>query len=386
MFNLWNRSYVHTFNQRSIFESKTILADAEYDGVVFLPSEFTNGGQMVYRDTDLNSLLDTYFNGNVGNLFSTLLSDRNSKWSIVLKHRDYYYLLGCYLKELQYSYKLSDDTVKTLAFTYLYDNFYYTNDALFADGFVAGSYSDVLKAAFSEHQATGVLDLITPTELPTEIGYFLMSEGILTESDLHDNFVHAAKMVVARLWDIHRNDFSEWMVLDTKHFLNMMKADDTAEVLSDDFSLSEMLSFVQSDRYLKNMFFQPFDFSTSNATWINSPNFKATASRLVLAWERLADYLVERGLDSEWASLRHADHSETLIRQEYVKKTCAAVKYLLELDGAPEMLEAPVSEMLGYDILSECMDKKYNKTLMLFALRGCSPAFASFIKQAFGEQ
>lgn len=386
MYNLWKRSYVQTFEQRPVFESKTILADSTFEGVVVGEDLFVNGGKLAYRGVGIDEVLNTHFAGSMSNLFATMLADSDSKWAVAVDHDDYYYVLAHYLKELQHTYKLTDPQLYTLAHSFLYDNFYYSNDAKFVDGFVSGAFASLMSAVFNSYTPTGVLDLIKPVDLPTEIGYFLIKQGIITEQDVHANFVNAAKMIVARLWQVHLNDFSEWLVLDTKHFLNMMKAEDTPAVVADDISFADMLAFMKADKYLNAMFFQSFPFFSSSAGWENDANFKVTASRIVNAWQKLADYLIARGLDAEWAQLRHSQYTEIILRYDYVKTNCDAVKYLLKLDDAPETLPAPLIDMLGYDVLSECMDSKYNKTLLLLTLRGSSPTFQSFVDTSFGAQ
>lgn len=382
---MWNRSYVHLFDQRNVFSSKTVLADPEYADVIFLDQDFAPGGEMVAKASTLQAALDDKFEGKISNLFATMLSSKNDKWALALTHHDYYRVLACYLKEIQHTYKLTDSDLHTLAFTYMYDNFYYSNDTLFRSGFSNNAYRDVMVASFADYSPTGVLDLLSPNELPSEIGYFLVGLGLIDEMDIWDSYVNAAKLVIRRLWDIHQNDSSEWLILDTKIFLNMMKADETPAVESDDFTLEEMMAYINGDRYLSAMFNQPFDFHGSASNWSDVPNFNDTASRLVASWERLAQYLVDRGLDAEWAKIRHSQYEETKLRYDYVMNTCTAVRYLLKLDNAPEKLDRPIRELLGYDIVSECMGRKYNTTLLLFALRGASPTFKKFITTAFGD-
>lgn len=385
MFNLWKRSYVHTFNQRNAFDSKTIMADAAYANTMFIQENFYDGGSLVHQGSGIDEIINKHYGGKVANLFVKLRGQSDTKWAVVVNHEDYYYLLACYLKELQHSFKFGDDDLHLLAFSFAYDNFYYANDARFVDGFVNGAYLGLMKAVFETYQPSGVLDLVKVVDLPTEIGYFLVKRDIVPEADIHANFVNAAKMIVTRLWQVHFNDFSEWLVLDTKHFLNMMKSSTSPEVTSDTITFDEMQAYIQADPYLKSMFFQAFPFFTSNANWTDDPNFKVTASRIVTAWQKLADYLVARGLDADWAKLRHSQYTEIILRYDYVKTNCDVVKYLLELDDAPEALDRPIIDMMGYDILSECMDNKYNKTLLLLTLRGMSPSFQGFVDKAFGE-
>lgn len=385
MFNLWDRTYVQTFNQRNIFDSKTILADSNWARVVFGPESF-RGGELIAQEWDLTDVLDKHYGGQLGSMFVELMSDRASKWSIVVNPRDYYKLLAHYLKELQYTYKFSDEDLHTLAFSFMYNNFYYSGDTEFVDGFVAKTYQDIMKRVFEEYTPVGILDLLDPSSLPTEITYFLLERDIIAEEVVIPKLKNAAKMVISRLWSVHNNDFSEWLILDTQHFLNLMKSPETAEVTTADFAFTDMFNMINVDPYLNSMFFSKFPFTTSVGDWDSDPNFKVTASRLIGAWEGLADYLVQRGIDQQWAEVRHSQYAEIILRYEYVKSTCAAVKYILQLDGAPETLDKPVLDMLGYDILSECFDTKYNKTLMLITFRGMSTTFKGFAEDAFKDQ
>jgi len=379
---MWNRTYVQTFNQRSVFDSKTILADSAWSKVVFGPDSF-KGGELVAQELSLDEVVNIHYNGQISDLFIELLSDKDSKWAIVVGYVDYYKLLAYYLKELQHTFSLSDENLHLLAFTFMYNNFYYSGDQGFVDGFVSKKFQAIMTQVFTEYTAVGVLDMLDHSSFPTEVAYFLLEKGIIPDEAVHEKLVTIAKMVVARLWQVHLNDYSEWLILDTQYFLNMLKSPATADVSATEFTFTDMFNMIHSDEYLNSMFFTEFPFFSSMDTWDSDPNFKVTASRLVGTWERLADYLVQRGIDEEWAKLRHVQYAEIILNYESIKSTCAALKYILQLDGAPETLDTPVLDMLGYDTLSECFNTKYNKTLLLVAMKGMSPAFEGFIVDAF---
>ncbi len=383
MFNMWKRTYVQTFNQRNFYDTNTLLADANWANVIMPDTLFRDGGALIHQTWSLDDLVNTAYSGQYSNLLVELLTESDKKWAIVVQHNDYYKLLAYYLKELQFAFKLPDEDLHMLAFSYMYNNFYYSNDQLFTDGFVGQTFQTIMRNVFTVYQPVGVLRGIAPVDLPTEVGYFLIKRGLVSEDLMKDKFVNAAKMVVSRLWQVHKNDFSEWLILDTQHFLNALKSPSTPEVVTDEFSFVDMFNLIASDDYLNSMFFTSFPFFSSPATWDSDPNFKITASRLVNAWEGLADYLVERGIDAEWAELRHSQYAEIILRYDYVKGTCKAVKYLLGLEGAVEELDQPVIDLLGYDLLSECFDTKYNKTLLLLTLRGMSNTYKQFIQSAF---
>ena len=385
MFNMWDRTYVHQFNQRQIFDSKTILADSQWSKVMFDPSSFRDGGKLVHQEWDLDDVVHKFYDDQYSSLLIELLSMSPDKCSIVVNTNDYYKLLAYYLKEVQYTFKLSTDDLNTVAFSFMYNNFYYSGDQTFVDGFVSGVFQETMKRIFNEYTPVGVLDLVDPSRLPTELTYFLAERSLITEAAIQSKLVNAAKLVISRLWQVHKNDFSEWLVLDTKYFLNLLKSPSTPEVVVDDFSFTDMFSMISADEYLNSMFFSAFPFFSSTATWDSDPNFKVTANRLVSAWEGLADYLVQRGIDETWSTLRHSQYAEIILRYEYVKGTCTAVRYILGLEGAPETLDTPVLDLLGYDVLSECFDSKYNKTLLLITFRGTSDTFKGFITAAFGE-
>lgn len=384
MFNLWKRTYVQLFSQRNIFDTKAIVADNTWSSVILPQTLFTSGG-LIHQENSLKALVDRQYDGQIGQLFTELLSDASGKWSVVVDHDDYYVLLAYYLKELQHTYKFSDADLHLIAYSYMYNNFYYSADQSFVDGFVGQVQQDAMKKVFKEYTPTGVLDLVDPVDLPTEIGYFLVVRGLVKESALAANFTNIAKLVVSRLWSVHFNDFSEWLILDTPHFLNMLKSPESAEVNTAEFSFPDMLNFMKTDPYLNAMFFSSISFFGPEADWDTDPNFKITASRVVAAWKGLADYLVQRGIDADWAQLRHSQYAEIILRYEYVNSTCLALQYILGLEGAPETIDKPLIEMLGYDVLSECMNSKYNKTLLLLTLRGLSSTFQGFITDAFAE-
>lgn len=384
MFNLWNRTYVQLFSQRNVFDTKCVLAADEWAAVVFTPTMF-NSGELVHQEKSLDAVIEKYYDNQVSNFLGELATDRASKWSIVVGYDDYYKLLGYFLKEVQHTFKISDADLHMIAYSYLYNNFYYGNDQSFVDGFVGQYHLEIVKQVFLTYTPTGVLDPIPAVELPTEIGYFLANRNLIEESQLADNFTNVAKLVVNRLWQVHYNDFSEWLILDTPHFLNMLKCDDTPAVLTNDFSFHDMFNFVKADPQLNAMFFSTVSYTSASTDWDNDPNYKVTASCVVGAWQHLADYLVARGIDADWAELRHSQYAEIILRYEYVSNTCKAVQYILQLDGAPESLDQPIIDMLGYDILSECMNSKYNKTLLLLTLRGMSSTFEGFITTAFAE-
>lgn len=385
MFNLWKRTYVQLFSQRNIFDTKAIVADSAWSSVILPDTAFTGGGSLVHQEHSLDALVSKQYNNQIGELFTELLTDSECKWSIVVGYEDYHKLLAYYLKELQYTYKFSDADLHMLAYSYIYNNFYYSHDQNYVDGFVGQTQQNIIKQIFKEHTPTGVLDLIAPVDLPTEIGYFLVVRGLVKEEELAANFTTVAKLVVSRLWSVHFNDFSEWLILDTPHFLNMLKSPETAEVNTAEFSFPDMLNFMKTDPYLNAMFFSAINFFGPEADWDSDPNFKHTASRVVASWKGLANYLVQRGIDADWAKLRHDHYAEIILRYEYVNDTCEAVQYILQLDGAPETINKPLVEMLGYDVLSECMNSKYNKTLLLLTLRGMSSTFQGFITDAFAE-
>lgn len=385
MFNMWKRTYVHTFNQRNIYDANVLLADQSLWTTLFPETMFRDGGQIVQQEPSIDALVNDVYSGQYSNLLVELASDSEKKWSIVVQHDDYYKLLAHYLVELQFTYKFSDEDLQLLAFTYMYNNFYYSGDQQFVNGFVSQTFQRTMKNVFLTYKPVGALAAMKPADLPTEIGYFLAKRDLVTEDLLKPKFVNAAKMVIARLRQVHLNDFSEWLILDTRYFLNALKDPNTPEIVADEFSFTDMFSLVASDDYLNSMFFTSFPFFSSSASWDTDPNFKVTAARLINSWESLADYLVERGLDDDWAQLRHSDYAELVIRHEYVKKTCKAVRYILELPGAVESLDEPIIDMLGYDLLSECFDTKYNKTLLLVSLRGMSPTYQGFVKAAFGD-
>ncbi|MNL13086.1 hypothetical protein D3C87_1339770 [compost metagenome] len=385
MFNLWKRTYVQLFSQRNIFDTKSIVADSQWSKIILPETIFTANGSLVHQENSLKTLIDKQYDGQIGQMFTELLTDSDEKWSIVVGYDDYHQLLAYYLKELQHTYKFTDADLHLLAYSYIYNNFYYSKDQNFVDGFVGQTQQDAMKKVFAEYTPTGVLDLIAPGDLPTEIGYFLVSRKLVSEDALQENFVNVAKLVVSRLWSVHFNDFSEWLILDTPHFLNMLKAPESAEVNTAEFSFPDMLNFMKTDPYLNAMFFSSINFFGPEADWDTDPNFKVTASRVVAAWKGLADYLVQRGIDADWAQLRHSQYAEIILRYEYVNNTCQALQYILQLDGAPETVDKPLVEMLGYDVLSECMNSKYNKTLLLLTLRGMSSTFQGFITDAFAE-
>ena len=384
MFNMWKRTYVHTLGQRSIYDAQVIVAESGMWNTLIPDTMFKEGGKLVYQEPSIDALVNEKFSGQYSNLMVELAADSEQKWSIVVQHDDYYKLLAHYLVELQFTYKISDDDLRLLAFTYMYNNFYYSGDQQFVSGFVGQTFQRTMNNVFLTYKPVGALAAMKPADLPTEIGYFLVKRGIVKEDLLEPKFVNAAKMVVSRLRQVHLNDFSEWLILDTRYFLNALKDPNTPEITADEFSFTDMFNLIASDDYLNSMFFTSFPFYSSNSSWDADPNFKVTAARLVNAWESLADYLVERGLDDDWAQLRHSDYAELVIRHEYVKKTCKAVRYILKLPNAVEALDEPIIDMLGYDLLSECFDTKYNKTLLLVSLRGMSPAYEGFVKAAFG--
>lgn len=385
MFNLWKRTYVQLFSQRNIFDTKAIVADSAWSTIILPDTAFTANGSLVHQEKSLGTLVEKSYFGQVGQLFTELLTDSDAKWSIVLGYDDYHQLLAYYLKELQHTYKFSDADLHLLAYSYIYNNFYYSADQNFVDGFVGQVQQDTMKKVFAEYTPSGALDMIAPVDLPTEIGYFLVKRGLVQEDALQANFVNIAKLVVSRLWSVHFNDFSEWLILDTPHFLNMLKSPESAEVNTADFSFPDMLNFMKTDPYLSAMFFSSTSFFGPEADWDTDPNFKITASRVVAAWKGLADYLVQRGIDADWAQLRHSQYAEIILRYEYVVGTCNALQYILQLEGAPESVDQPLIDMLGYDVLSECMNSKYNKTLLLLTLRGMSSTFQGFITDAFAE-
>ena len=226
MFNLWKRTYVQLFTQRNIFDTKAIVADSAWSTVILPETAFTGSGGLVHQENSLKTLVAKQYNGQIGELFTELLTDSEGKWSIVVGYDDYHKLLAYYLKELQHTYKFSDADLHMLAYSYIYNNFYYSHDQNYVDGFVGQTQQDIIKQIFNEYTSTGVLDLIAPVDLPTEIGYFLAVRGLVKEEDLAANFTTVAKLVVSRLWSVHFNDFSEWLILDTPHFLNMLKAPD----------------------------------------------------------------------------------------------------------------------------------------------------------------
>lgn len=385
MFNLWKRTYVQTFSQRNIFDTKAIVADSAWSTVILPPTAFTGTGSLVHQENSLKTLVAKQYDGQIGQLFTELLTDSDGKWAIVVGYDDYHQLLAYYLKELQHTYKFSDADLHLLAYSYIYNNFYYSGDQNFVDGFVGQVEQELMKKVFAEYTPSGVLDLISPVDLPTEIGYFLIKRGLIQEDVLEANFVNVAKLVVSRLWSVHFNDFSEWLILDTPHFLNMLKSPESAEVNTSEFSFPDMLNFMKTDPYLNAMFFSSINFFGPEADWDTDPNFRITASRVVAAWKGLADYLVQRGIDTDWAQLRHSQYAEIILRYEYVNSTCQALQYILKLDGAPDAIDQPLIDMLGYDVLSECMNSKYNKTLLLLTLRGMSSTFQGFINDAFAE-
>lgn len=385
MFNLWKRTYVHQMSQRNIFDTKAVIADKEWAGVIFPPTMFA-GGELVRQEQSINAVITKYYDGQVADFFSALIGDSDSKWSIVVGHDDYYKLLAYFLKELQHTYGFTDAELHMIAYSYLYNNFYYSGDQSFVDGFIGQTHLDIVKEVFATYEPTGILAPLEPVDLPTEIGYFLANRGYVEEAKLADNFSTVAKLVVNRLWQVHFNDFSEWLILDTPHFLNMLKSDATPTVLTDEFSFHDMLNFMKADPYLNAMFFSTVTYTGGTTDWDTNPDYKITASRVVAAWQKLADYLVARGIDADWAELRHSQYAEIILRYEYVSNTCKAIQFILGLDGAPETLDQPIIEMLGYDVLSECMNSKYNKTLLLLTLRGMSKTFEGFITTAFEEQ
>lgn len=385
MFNIWKRTYVQLFSQRNIFDTKTIVADSAWSTVILPETAFTPGGYLVHQENSLKTLVAKQYDGQISQLFIELQSMSDSKVSLVVGYDDYHQLLAYYLKELQYTYKFSDADLHMIAYSYIYNNFYYSADQNFVDGFVGQKQQDIMKKVFAEYTPTGVLDLIAPVDLPTEIGYFLLKRELVEEHALDANFTNVAKLVVSRLWSVHFNDFSEWLILDTPHFLNMLKSPESAEVNTAEFSFPDMLNFMKTDPYLNAMFFSSINFFGPEADWDTDPNFKITASRVVASWKGLADYLVQRGIDAEWAELRHSQYAEIILRYEYVNNTCQALQYILDLDGAPETIDKPLIDMLGYDVLSECMNSKYNKTLLLLTLRGMSSTFQGFISDAFAE-
>lgn len=385
MFNMWNRTYVQTFNQRSIFGSKTILADHSWSKVVFGEDNFKDGGELIAQEWDLDDVVNKKYDGQYSNLLIEMMSDKDSKWAVVVTPNDYYKMLAYYLKELQHSFKLTDFDLHTIAYTFMYNNFYYGSDQAFVDGFVSQVFQQIMKNVFRDYTPVGVLDMLDASALPTEIAYMLVHRDLIPETAIQPKLVNAAKMIITRLWQVHLNDFSEWLILDTKQFLNLMKSPTTAEVVTDDFSMPDMLNMMASDEYLSSMFFTSFPFYSAPSNWETDDNFRVEANRLLGAWEGLANYLVQRGIDSTWAELRHSQYAEIILRYEYVVGTVAAVRFILQLDGAPEHLDKPVLDMLGYDILSECFDSKYNKTLLLVTLRGMSDTYKGFIENAFKE-
>lgn len=385
MFNLWKRTYVHQMSQRNIFETKAVIADKEWAGVIF-PSTMFAGGELVHQEQTIDAVITKYYDGQVANFFNALIGDSEAKWSIVVSHDDYYKLLAYFLKELQHTYQFTDAELHMIAYSYLYNNFYYSGDQSFVDGFIGQAHLDIIKEVFATYEPTGILAPLDPVDLPTEIGYFLANRDYVEEAKLAANFDTVAKLVVNRLWQVHFNDFSEWLILDTPHFLNMLKSDATPTVLTDEFSFHDMLNFMKADPYLNAMFFSTVTYTGGSTDWDTNPDYKITASRVVAAWQKLADYLVARGIDADWAELRHSQYAEIILRYEYVSNTCKAIQFILGLDGAPETLDQPIIEMLGYDVLSECMNSKYNKTLLLLTLRGMSKTFENFITTAFEEQ
>lgn len=385
MFNLWNRSYVHTFAERYVFESTTILADPEYAHVVFMDNNFGNGGKLLHQSSNIQTILDDRYSGVVGNLFAAMLTNADDKWSIAVKHEDYHYLLACYMKELQFALGFSDEDLHLLTFSYLYDNFYYTLDAKFVEGFVSGEFQEMVKRHWSSYVPTGVLKVVDPESLPTEIAYFLVKRGIIKEEQISGKFAAVAKLVIAKLGDVHHNDFSEWLVLDTKHFLNMFRSDDTPAVETDNFSLQEMLAYIKGDRYLNTMFFRPYILEEDATNWETNPSFKAHASRLITMWERLADYVVQRGADATWIKARAADYAETAAEYSEIKNACQAVRYILKLDNAPETVDEPLVDMLGYETIVDSLNTKYNKSILLMAMHGSSETFAGFARTAFED-
>lgn len=415
MFNLWKRVYVHTFNQYNIQGANVIMADPQYATVIF-PSDTFN---IVCQEQSLQTVLDRHYDGKVENLLGTLLNDGDKKWSIVVNTADYYYLLACYLKELQHRFKLSDGDVHKLAFSYAYDNFYYGSDPSFVDGFVNKTFQHILNSVFKTYKPTGILDILPVDALPTEMGYFLLTRDLATEKQLLSKFRNVARLVVARLQEAHYNDFSEWCVLNTRQFLNLLRTNDSPEVLSTDFTFDEMMSYIRSDRYLNSMVFDPVYLSNPGTDW-NSEKVIVTASRIIDTWEKLflfqhvselrraqagddrAARRARRYEDNvndstslaenlQWLkeiSEANADgsmkqHTDLAIRYERVKGICDAIKYLLKLKDAPEHLDKPLIKLLGYDILSEAMNDKYNKTLLLVALNPVSRSFQNFIDDAF---
>ena len=383
MFNLWKRTYCQVFDGHVQFNSKMVMIDEEYAGVMFIDQQFYDGGELQHHYDSLGHMLSELYDGSMSAFLEALKANDNDRTAIVCSHATYYAILACYLKELQFSYKLTDGEVAELAFSFIYDNFYYSNDVRFRDGFTTGSFADVLNAMLADYEPIGILDDIAPVDLPTEIGYFLVMRGKLDESQIHDKFINAAKMIVKRLSDVHRNDFSEWMLLDTRHFLNMMKCESSPEVLTDTISQDDQMQFIQADPYLRAMFYTPFPFETTTRGWEDSAQFKVAASQIIGAWRKLANYLVERGLDAEWAKFRHSHYTEIILRHDYVTQHCDIVSHLLQLDNAPTQIEGRIIDNLSYDILSECMDARYNKTLMLFTLRGKSPTIQGFINNTF---
>lgn len=382
MFNTWDRTYVQTFNQRTIFDSKTILASKQWSKVMFAEGAFKDDGELMHQEWDIDDVVTKHYDGSYSKFMASVLAE-NVKWAIVVEPLDYYKLLAYYLKEVQATFKLTDKDLHTLAFSYAYNNFYYSGDQTFVDGFVTEEFLNMMRTVFDTYEPVGVLNEVSPSRLPTELAYFLAERKLIAEVAIRPKLVNAAKMVISRLWQVHKNDFSEWLVLDTQYFLNLLKKPTTPEVVTSDFSFAEMFAMISNDEYLNSMFFSSFPFFSSTSTWETDPNFKVTASRLISAWEGLADYLMQRGIDESWSELRHSQYAEIILRYEYVKGTCAAVRYILELDNAPDEIDKPILDMLGYDILSECFDNKYNKTLLLLTFRGMSQTFEGFIERAF---
>lgn len=384
MFNMWNRTYVQSFNQRQIFDSKAILADSQWASVVFIDSMFNDGGSLVHQEWNIDDVVEKHYDKSYGNFLKCIMADRADKWAIVVTPLGYYKLLAHYLKEIQYTFKLSNEDMYAAAFSYMYNNFYYSGDQQFVEGFVDNSFRDVIRLVFDTYTPIGVFDDIDPDILPTELTYFLVSRKLIPESAVEPKLVNAAKLVLSRLWQVHRKDFSDWLVLDTPLFLNILKKPETPTVVESDFSLTDMFNFVKSDEYLNSMLFTSFPFFSSPESWDSDPNFKTTASRMVGAWEGIADYLIERGSDSSWLDLRHKHYTEVALRRDYIKSTCEALRYILKLDGAPDTLDKPILDMIGYDLLTECFNVKYNKTLLLLTFKTPAATFAGFIDDAFG--
>lgn len=421
MFNMWQRIYVHTFDQRAGFDSKMILADAQYKGIVIAPDNYYDGGEMVHRADNIAQLLTEHYDGEMTNLFARLLNE-DGKWAIVVQPADYYFILGCYLKELQHSFGISDDDIQLMAMSFPYDNFYYSSDATFVDGFMEGTFQRLLKSAMDGHTPTGVLSLIPVTSLPTELGYFLLSRGLVEERQLHDKFVNAARLVVERRQQTHDNDMSEWCVQNTRQFLNLLRAPDSPEVLAADFGFSDFAEMIKRDSGLSSHLVNYIALCNPGTNW-SSVAAKTTAAHVMEVWERMSLYQqvaelwhaqvgddraarqsrrfvdceldsanIQRNLDWLHSAIEtdtnglSAQYADTIAHHERVKSVCDAVKFLLDLRGAPEQLDAPIISLLGYDILSEAMNEKYNKTMLLMAINTPSSAFVRFATEFFGPQ